>query len=330
MGSSHSHGAHDHGPRGGASGPQPHCELPAHECQGVSVDLARRRKERSGLFAALAITAVVFVAELVGGIVSRSLALQSDAAHMFADLVALGISAAGIAIATRPVDSRRTWGYYRLEILSALANGALLTLVAFFIVREAWERFRNPAAIDVPTMLWIAAIGLAANVASMALLARVRGSLPVRGAFLHVLGDLLSSVAVVVGGVSILLTGRMWIDAALSILLAGMIVVNAWGLIKEAVDILLEGIPLGFEIDSVRRSIEEIHGVRDVHDIHIWTITSGMFAFSCHVSIADGVTDAERDAILTAAKTVLHDRFGIDHSTIQVEGPSWSEIGMVH
>lgn len=327
MGGYHHGGSHEHDH--GATA-RPHCDQPAADCAGNDARLARSRQERRGLGWALAVTGIVFVAELIGGFVSGSLALKADAGHMFADVVALLIAMAGIVIAARPVDDRRTWGYYRLEILSALANGVLLVAVAVVILHEAWERYHAPSPIELRTMLGIAVIGLAANLFAVSVLIKNRGTLALKGAFLHALGDTVSSVGVILGAVIMLRTGWWWVDAALSAGIAVLIAVNAWGLIREATGVLLEGIPLGMEIEKVRGAIAGIPGVRDVHDLHIWTITSGMFAFSCHVAVEAGLDEERRDAILTEAKTVLHDRFGIDHSTIQVEGESFREIGLVH
>ena len=300
------------------------------DCSAARGDPERRAREKRALTIALAVTVVVFFAELVGGWISGSLALRADAGHMFADVVALGIAWAGLALASRPVDSKRTWGYFRLEILSALANGVLLCVVAIVVLYEAWERVRAPQPIELGTMAAVAVVGLAANLAAIRFLAGSRRSLATRGAFLHVLSDTASSIGVVLGAAVMALTGWFWVDAGLSAMIAVLIVLNAFGLVREAVSILLEGIPLGIEIDAVRGSLACLDGVTDVHDIHIWTITSGMFAFSCHLSVREGLTQSERDEILTRAKTTLHDRFGIDHSTIQIEGEAWQEIGLVH
>lgn len=306
-----------------------HSDHGAADCSAQGL-FERRSREKRALRLALGVTSVVFFAELVGGWVSGSLALQADAGHMFADVVALGIALGGIALAMRPVDARRTWGYFRLEILTALANGVLLGVVAALIVREAWERLLAPQAVSLVPMAAVATLGLAANLLSLRFLRGHVHSLATRGAFLHVLSDTASSVGVVAGAIAMAATGAWWIDAVLSILIAGLIVYNAWNLVREAIAILLEGIPMGIEIQAVRESLAALEGVSDVHDIHIWTITSGMFAFSCHLSVREGLSQRERDEILTRAKTVLHDRFGIDHSTIQIEGESWQEIGLVH
>ena len=331
MGAGPHHGDHDHPHPGGGHASHAHADHAAAECAGgTRSDPERRRRERTGLSVALAITGVVFFAELIGGWLSGSLALRADAGHMFADVVAIGISLGGLILAARPHDSKRTWGWYRLEILTALANGVLLNVVAVVVVLEAVERFSDPHVVELPTMLGIAVIGLAANLIAMRFLAGHRHSLATRGAFLHVLSDTASSIAVVIGALVMMRTGWWQVDAVLSMLIAVLIVVNALGLIREAVSILLEGIPLGIELDAVRSALGCLEEVKDVHDIHIWTITSGMFAFSCHLSVRDGLSEAQRDEILTRAKTLLHDRFGIDHSTIQIEGEAWQEIGLVH
>lgn len=323
----HGHG-HDH-PSGGGHG-HAHADHAAAECVGPRGDPERRARERRALTLSLAVTTAVFFAELVGGWMSGSLALRADAGHMFADVVALGISLGGLVLATRPVDAKRTWGYFRLEILTALANGVLLHLVAFVVLREAWERFRAPEPVQLVPMLAVATVGLVANLVAVRLLAGARSSIATRGAFLHVVSDTASSVGVVAGALVMAWTRWFWVDALLSALIAALIVVNAWGLVREAVGVLLEGIPLGIEIEAVRGALAGLPGVADVHDIHIWTITSGMFAFSCHLSVRAGLSQSERDQILTQAKTLLHDRFGIDHSTIQIEGEAWQEIGLVH
>lgn len=325
-GTHHDHGDHDDPDRPSHR----HSDHPAAECLGPQADLERRRKERTGLGAALAVSALIFLVELVGGMVSGSLALRADAGHVFADLVGLGIALAGIIIAARPVDSRRTWGYYRLEILSALANGVLLGVAAVLIVTEAVHRFGDPEPIRFDTMLGFAGVGLLANLLTVGLLARLRGSISIRSAYAHALGDAANTAGVIVAGIAMRFTGWLWLDPVLSIVIAFLIVKSAWSLVRESVGVLLEGMPLGMELEVVHRALADLPGVKDVHDIHIWTITSGMFAFSCHVSVADGVSQAERDTILTAAKTLLHDRFGIDHSTIQIEGEAWEEIGLVH
>lgn len=332
MGFGHRHGhGHGHGDdHGHTHGGHAHADHAAADCAGPRGDPQRRAREKRALTIALTVTGVVFFAELIGGFVSGSLALRADAGHMFADVIAISISLIGLSLAMRPGDAKRTWGFYRLEILTALANGVLLHVVAAFVLVEAWHRFRSPEAVLLAPMLGVAAIGLVANLASIRVLAGSRSSLATRGAFLHVLSDTVSSVAVVIGGLVMWGTGWWWVDAVLSGVIAVLIVANAWGLVREAVSVLLEGIPLGIEIEAVRNGLAGLDGVTDVHDIHIWTITSGMFAFSCHLSVRAGMTQSDRDSILTHAKTLLHDRFGIDHSTIQIEGEAWQEIGLVH
>lgn len=332
-GKGHGHGGghgHDHGHAHEHGADHAHVGHAAVECSGARGDPQRRSAEKRGLQIALGITVLVFFAELIGGYVSGSLALQADAAHMFADVAALGISLAGLTLAARPVDAKRTWGYFRLEILTALANGVLLHVVAAFVLVESWERIQSPEPVRLLPMLAIAGVGLVANLVSMRFLSGSHRSLATHGAYLHVLSDTISSIGVVVGAFMMMATSWFWVDAAISAMIAVLIVVNAWGLVREAVSVLLEGIPLGIEIEAVRGSLGGLGGVTDVHDIHIWTITSGMFAFSCHLSVRAGLSQSERDDILTRAKTVLHDRFGIDHSTIQIEGEAWQEIGLVH
>jgi cobalt-zinc-cadmium efflux system protein len=281
--------------------------------------------ERRALHRALALTAVILVAEVAGGIVANSLALLSDAGHMLTDLLALALSATAIGLATRPATLRRTFGYYRVEILSALANGILLAVFAGGILVEALNRFGNPPLVRVGVLAPIAAAGLVANALSLWWLSRAQGGLPTRAALWHTASDAATSVAVLAGGGVMALTGAWWLDPALSVLLAGVMVFGALRLLRDSVDVLLESTPRGVDLGRVGDAIRGIPGVESVHDLHVWSLTSAVHALSGHLRVhPDQLGDADR--ILAEARGVLARRFGIGHATLQVESERCGEI----
>ena len=272
-----------------------------------------------GLGVTMWLTAGMMVVEFVGGWLSGSLALISDAGHMLTDVLALGLSLLAVRFAATPATERKTYGFYRLEILAALANGVTLVLLSVYIFYEAWQRFRTPAPIHSGLMIAVAAAGLLVNAVGALILRPHRGhSLNVRGAFLHVVGDLLSSVAVVVAGGVIWLTGWTAVDPLLSVLIGGVILVGAYRLLKESLDILLEAAPAGVEQADVVKSLRSIPGVNEVHHVHFWTISSGIHALSAHLAVDDQLT-SQSDAILRQAEEVLEHEFDIHHSTLQIE-----------
>jgi cobalt-zinc-cadmium efflux system protein len=287
-----------------------------------------RRKDRSRLLFALALTGTIAVAEAVGGYLTNSLALMADAGHMLTDISALGLSLLALWFAGKPADVKKTYGYYRMEILSALLNGVLLVGITVVILVEAWERFRAPAEVRLGPMAIVALIGLAANLGALAFLHRSH-SMNVRGAFLHVLGDALSSVGVLVGAGVMWLTGWYVVDPIISVLISVVIVVGALKLVRDAVDVLLEAVPAHVDMSVVKDLLLKVQGVRDVHDLHVWTIASGMYALSAHLVVRDPMV-CNNDEILSAVKHELFDRFGIDHTTIQIESETYAHLGEVH
>jgi cobalt-zinc-cadmium efflux system protein len=273
----------------------------------------------SRLKIALAATAGIAVLELVGGIVSGSLSLLSDAAHVSMDVVALAIALAAAVQAKRPATHRQTYGFARYEILAALANGGLLTAVTVLIVVEAVRRLFHPEVPAGGVMALVAGIGLVVNLSVGAMLLQgTHGNLNVRAALLHVGSDALGGIAVVIGGALILLTGAGWIDPVLSILVAGIIVAGIVGITREATDVLLESAPDHAEVPAVRASIVRVEGVVDVHDLHVWTIGSGSHALSAHVVLDDRKL-SEASAILRKIDDAMRDEFAIAHSTVQFE-----------
>ncbi|QRN93194.1 cation transporter [Archangium violaceum] len=287
-----------------------------------------RRKDRSRLLFALALTGTIAVAEAVGGYLTNSLALMSDAGHMFTDISALGLSLLALWFSGKPADLKKTYGYYRMEILSALLNGVLLLGITVVILVEAWERFRSPAPVQLGPMAVVATIGLLSNLGALAFLHNTH-SMNVRGAFLHVLGDALSSVGVLVGAGVMWLTGWYVVDPLISVLISVVIVVGSVRLVRDAVDVLLEAVPSHVDLSAVKDLLLKVQGVRDVHDLHVWTIASGMYALSAHLVVADPMV-CNNDEILTAVKHELFDRFGIDHTTIQIESETYAHLGEVH
>jgi cobalt-zinc-cadmium efflux system protein len=271
------------------------------------------------LLIALSITVIMMVVEVIGGILSNSLALLSDAGHMLTDNLALLLSFFAMTFASMPATDRRTFGFYRLEILAALVNGIVLVLVSLYIVYEAYLRIIHPQPVAGTLMLVVAMIGLVANViGAFVLMKHSRASLNIRGAYLHILGDALSSVGVVIGGGIILFTGWYLIDPLLSILISLVIVYGAWALVKESVSILLESVPSHINIETISAEIQKIGGVREAYHIHVWTITSGVYAMSGHVLIEDQLVSGSKD-VLDRIRALLADKFKIEHSTIQLE-----------
>ncbi len=283
-----------------------------------------------GLTIALVLVASYMLAEVIGGVLARSLALLADAGHMFSDAASLALALWAIRIARRPRDARRTFGWHRTEILAALANGIALVVVAVYIVIEAWGRLRAPQEVDGPLMMAIATGGLAVNVAAMAALHRGRSeSLNVRGAWLHVVADTLGSVQAVAAGALIWAFGWNWVDPVAGALIALLVAASAWSILRDSIGVLLEGAPAHVDAHEVQRALEGVPGIVDVHDLHIWTITSGFEALTVHGRVDVGAAGRDRDAILAEAQSMLRERFGIDHATIQLEGGDGCPPGMV-
>jgi cobalt-zinc-cadmium efflux system protein len=264
----------------------------------------------------LGLTATFMVAELVGGLLSNSLALLADAGHMFTDVAALALSVFAMSLARRPPSRKRTYGYVRFEILAALVNGAALLVIAGLIVWEAWERLREPYAIDGTIMLGVAGAGFLVNVVGATLLHdHAHDNLNVRGAYLHVIGDLLGSVGALAAGIVILTTGWTPVDAIASIAIALLILVSAWSLVKEAADVLLESAPSHVDMQVILDDLAGIDGLEEVHDVHVWTLTSGFVALSAH-GVIDDVTQHTRVLDEVRSRMAAH---GIDHVTFQIE-----------
>lgn len=280
-------------------------------------DRPDRRALSRSLGVALLLSASYLVAEVVGGILSGSLALLADAGHMLSDVASLALAMWAMRMAQRPPDRHRTFGYHRSEILAALANGATLVAVSGYILVEALHRLQQPEPVDGPLMLGIAAGGLGVNLVSLWVMHEGRAeNLNVRGAWLHVLTDALGSVQALVAGVLIWQLGWTWTDPVASILIALLVVHSAWVLLKESVGILMEGSPAHLDIDVVREALLAVPGVVGLHDLHAWTIGSGFPALTAHV-VHDGSRGPSE--LLREIRDLLHDRFDLEHTTVQVE-----------
>jgi len=266
----------------------------------------------------LGVTAAYIVLLVVAGIRAHSLALLSEAGHNLSDFLALLLSLVAVYLQSRPASSTKTYGYHRAGVLAALVNAVSLVAVSFFIFYEAFRRLQHPEHVQASVMMWVAAAGVVMNGVIAVLLYRTGGDVNIRSALLHEVGDTLSTAAVIAGGWAILVTGDYWIDSALSFGIGALILWSGFGIVRETLNILLEGTPRGIKLERVETAIRAIEGVNDVHDLHVWSIGSETHALSCHISIAD-IPPSVSERILRDVKDCLHRSFRIDHTTIQFE-----------
>ncbi len=282
------------------------------------------RKHRKPLLIAFTLTGAYMVVEFVVGFRVNSLALISDAAHMGTDVLGLGMALAAITLASRRTTSQKTYGFYRLEVLAALANGILLFAVAGYVLFEAIQRFSNPPAVPGLPLLVVASIGLVINLISFRLLtAGSKESLNLKGAYLEVMGDLLGSVGVIVAAIILFTTGWAYADPIIGVGIGLFILPRTWKLTGQALRILMEVAPADLNIDKIGAEIAELPGVAAVHDLHIWTITSGMESASGHVVIEPG---ANYSGVLDSVVLLLRDRYHVSHATIQCEPADFAEV----
>ena len=277
---------------------------------------------------ALGLTTTFLIAELIGSFVFNSLALLSDAAHMFTDSAALAIALAAVKIGQRPADDARTFGYRRFEILAAAFNALLLFAVAGYVLWEGIQRFREPAEVQSTGMLAVAAVGLVINIIAMKLLsAGKEESLNVKGAYLEVWADMLGSIGVMVGAVVIMLTGWQWVDPLVAIGIGLWVLPRTWVLLKDTSQILLEGAPRGIPLGKLRNAIIATPGVRGLHDLHLWSVTSDDHSLSAHIELADGF---DFDDVRLAVASMLKQQYEIEHATIQVERAACEDAPNFH
>jgi cobalt-zinc-cadmium efflux system protein len=276
---------------------------------------------RFSLAATLAYVVVTFVA----GLRAHSLALLSESGHNASDFLALLLSFAAVYFQSRPADHSKTFGYQRAGVLAAFLNAGTLIVISLWIGFEAIHRLSAPVAVAPWPMMIVAAAGVAMNGVIAALLWRVARDVNLRSAFLHMAGDTLSTAAVIAGGAGILLSGRNWIDPVLSLIIAALILWSSLGIVRETLNILLEGTPRGVSLDAIRSAMMEVKGVRNVHDLHVWSLGSNSSALACHVTIAD-IPPSESACILAKLNQVLKERFHISHATIQFEHEDCDEL----
>lgn len=268
---------------------------------------------------ALALTGIIFLAEFIGGFWTHSLALLSDSAHVFMDAFALGLSYLAIRAAKLPADDKHTYGFHRMQVLAAFINGATLFLIAFEILREAWDRFQNPEAVSAGPMLVIAVIGLIVNlIVAFTLSKHDQDDLNTRSAFLHVLGDAAASVGVIAVGVILLFVDWLWLDPLVSIMIGVLILFSSGRVLKASIHILAEGMPEGMTATSIAEAMKKVSGVSQVHDLHVWTVAPGYIALSAHVTVEDQ-SISQTAEMMIALKETLHEGYEIQHTTIQFE-----------
>ena len=274
-------------------------------------------KNKKRLAIVLALTSAYLVAEVIGGLLTHSLALLADAGHMLTDVAGLVLALLAIRFAERPATPERTYGYYRIEILAALVNAVVLIGISLYILYEAYERFRNPPEVQSGGMLAVALVGLVVNIAGIYLLKSAsEESLNMKGAYFEVLSDMLTSIGVIAAGIIMLTTGWYYADPIISAGIGVFILPRTWMLLRDAVGVLLEGTPHDVNLAALRESIQTVEGVADVHDLHVWSLTSGMNAMSVHAVLAD---HSLHDEVLAAVQKKVTSEFKIAHATVQVE-----------
>ena len=274
------------------------------------------------LWISLVITLTFVVGEYIAGRRANSLALISDAGHNLSDALALGLAAYAVWIAKKPADARRTYGYHRVAILTALFNAVTLVGIGIFILVEAWHLFQTPETVDGTLMMWVAGIAVLMNtVIAYLLQGGAKESMNMRAAFVHMAGDALSSLGVVIAGLIVRKTGWHYADPTVSVLIAGFILYTSWGIVREAVDVLLEGTPKALDIAKMTAAMQRIPHVEAIHDLHTWTVSDGMNYLSCHVVVHEVCTMPQCSILIHALNEMLYHDFGIAHATIQTELP---------
>lgn len=266
----------------------------------------------------LGVTLAYIVLLVIAGLRAHSLALLSEAGHNLSDFLALLLSLVAVYLQSRPASSTKTYGYHRAGVLAALANASSLVIVSFFIFFEAFRRLQHPEQVHASVMMWVAGAGVVMNGVIALLLYRAGGDVNIRSALLHEVGDTLSTAAVIAGGWAILVTRNYWIDSVLSVAIGVLILWSGFGIVRETLNILLEGTPRGMKLEKIEGAIRAVEGVNDVHDLHVWSIGSETHALSCHISIADIPPSVSERILRDVKERLLHD-FRIDHTTIQFE-----------
>jgi len=292
---------------------------------GLNLAVPSKNAERR-LWIALVISSTIVIIEFTGGFLGQSLALISDSGHVLTDVLAIGVSILTLRLGRRQHTARRTFGYHRAEIFAALINGSTLIAVALLIIYEAFLRLQQQTRVQGTLVLSLAALGLLGNLTTTGLLARTgKTSLNVRGVFLHAVGDTVSSIAVIISSLVVVFTGYSGLDPVAAVLIGILIMRSAYGLVRDSTNILLEATPKHLELESIARTIRSVEGVKGVHDLHVWTITSGLYALSGHVTLgSDKISDGS--IIIGKVATKLKESFGIEHVTLQMEKEALERI----
>lgn len=291
--------------------------------QGHGHEISAAGKNKKNLAIVFGLTAFYLIVEVVGGFWTGSLALLADAGHMLTDVAGVGLALLAIWFAEKPASPERTYGYYRVEILAALTNAVVLILISIYILYEAYQRFKNPPEVESLGMLGVAAIGLVVNLIGMYILrAGSTESLNMKGAYFEVLSDMLTSIGVIIAGIIMLTTGWYYADPLISAGIGLFILPRTWSLLKDAVGVLIEGTPSDVNIATLRESLGKVEGVAGIHDLHIWSLTSGVNAMSVHAVLADG---AEHDDVLARVHDFVPKNFKISHVTVQTERGDFAE-----
>jgi cobalt-zinc-cadmium efflux system protein len=292
---------------------------------GLDLSASSRNAEKR-LWVALIISTVIVIVEFTGGFLGQSLALISDSGHVLTDVLAVGVGILTLRLGRKRHTPRRTFGYHRAEIFAALINGSTLIAVALLIIYEAYLRLQQPPTVQGPLVLAIASVGLLGNLSLAGLLSGSgRANLNVRGVFLHTVGDALSSVAVIVSSLIVIFIGYQGIDPLAAAVIGVLVMFSAYRLVRDSTNILLEATPRQMDLETIAKTISSVDGVRGVHDLHVWTITSGLYALSGHVTVdADMISDGSKIVGKIAAR--LRDSFGIEHVTLQIEKETLENI----
>jgi cobalt-zinc-cadmium efflux system protein len=286
----------------------------------MSTNLSRTAQHRRAMWITFALTSIYLVMEVVGGYLTNSLALLADAAHMLTDVGGLGLALFASWLSQRPATPVKTYGYYRAEILAALANAVALLLISFYILYEAYQRFRAPPEVASIPMLGVAVLGIGVNLIGLWLLrGGAKESLNVQGAFLEVVSDTLGSVAVIVAALIMWITDWYYADPIFSALIGLFVLPRTWNLMRQAVNVLLEATPEHLNLNAIEQAMRQVEGVAGVHDLHVWTITSGLESLSAHVVVAEGFEPGATSQLLDALAARLKANFKIEHTTIQIE-----------
>ena len=294
-------------------------------------NISAAAQNRRGLKITFALTFSYFIIEVVGGILTNSLALLADAAHMLTDVFGLGLALFATWMSQKPATPEKTYGYYRFEILAAVANAIVLFFIAFYILYEAYDRFKAPPEVASLPMMIIATVGLGINLVGFWILRKgAKESLNLQGAFLEVVSDALGSVGVIIAGIIMLITGWYSADPIFSVAIGLFILPRTWKLLTQAVNVLLECTPAHINVATVEAAMLKVDGVEKIHDLHVWTITSGIESLSTHVVLAENCDPKDGDRVLEQLPALLKEKFGIDHSTIQIEKSSRHEKEMQH